>query len=802
MEIRQQNLIETSVYTAELSGRAGNLTRLRTTDDPEDVNLLNVDPEYGFGNLCLTRKDTPPEYSNRLNSPIGIKSWQLQEKCEYASMTGHTENTFTFANPRSAHRIVYTFFDEFFDLTLQGELSDASQCGLAFPTAFMDLRQADDRNYQFNPTTLHCSETRELCYVLLERQRGPDLLFTALSPCAAWRLVYNNDWSIRAVQMLARCDERFDSSGFNAGPVDFKIRISFPRDYDEAMNMVLNYTGLPLVDAPTYYAESGRELPLRIRGPVVKLTAVTPDGGRLELPLRKLSKTLAVSSLPLSQEGFWQIKAENADGNGGDAVFRATLPQLETLRRARAINQPSLGGNAEDSYWVQAFCAYRKRLPPDDRMDGFLYSQLVDIGMQGLPFSGLPAAPPPMVSQEHLQPQLFKDAVIPQLADGLFINAPCPHAHSDNGRNFSPFHLFRRERIQDAFAMIQSFLYAAEAFDNELFYEQATRIGEAYVHDHVEASGRIQCLRDDNLPIDYTTVITPLVSLIELLRAMGKRNDRRAPALREVCLCVAEYLLQRGFEFPTEGAPAHMRWTEDGSIACTALSLFHAYVHLGGDPRFLQRAVEVMDFHRIWTLRGPDVRLHGSSCRFWETMWENDGEGRALNAGHAWNIWQAEALFYQGILTMNAEALLMSWNGFCTNWAKYQADGRTFGAFTPDYLPQRPRRLELCHRYPEHVDPSLAFYVWPRMRETWDRTAALIAPEAVGLPTELGPIVLNGKILIAGSNLTLFPDAPDFAVLAIFGALPETIAVKTTAAAVDIRRNQEAPKRNITILNE
>jgi len=779
---------KTSVYTAILNLRAGNLTHLHCAADPTTVNLVNVDPEYGFGNLCMTRKDAPPEWNERLPSPIKLKSWQLRESCEYASVIERSATMVRLANPRSGHSVTYAFAENYFDLTLRGELPEADQCGLAFPMAFMDLRQADDSAFQFNPTSLYRSEERDLCYVLLERRQGPGILFTALTPAAGWRLVYGNDWSIRAVQMSARFDSRFDRSGFNSGPVDFTVRVSFPTNHDDAMGMVQNYTALPLVDAPSYYAETGRGLPLRIRGPAVRAVAFAPDGRTADLKLQRLSDTLAVTVLPLTEEGFWRVKVMNVEGRGGDAVFRAALPLPETLRRARIVNQPSLGGNAEDSYWVQAFCSYRKKLPPDDRMDGFLHSQLVDIWMQGLPFSGLPLAPSPKVSSEHLKPRLVKDAVIPQFAGGFYLNAPCPQAHTDNGRTFSPFHLFRRERIQDAFAMIQSLLYAATAFDNTLFYEQAVRIAEAYIHDHVEAGGRIQCLRDDNLPVDYTTVITPLVSLIELLRAMELRHDSRAAALRAVCCRVAEFLLARGMEFPTEGAPAHMRWTEDGSIACTALSLFHAYLYLGNDPRFLDRAVAVMTYHRIWTLRGPDVRLQGSSCRFWETMWENDGEGHALNAGHAWNIWQAEALFYQGVLTLDAEALLLSWNGFCTNLAKFQADGRTFGAFTPDYLPQRPARLELCHCYPEHVDPSLAFYVWPRMLDTWNRTSVLIAPERLGFPAELGPIALNGRVTVTADGPTFTSDAPDWAELVVLGAMPESkLFVKPVSGKVAVR---------------
>lgn len=764
-----------ATYSASLNLRAGHISVLRCPSDPEGVNLVNIDNDYGFGNLCITRKDGPPQRDETLWSPIKLKSWQLKEGREFASILEQSGSTVRLGNAQSGHSITYHFNETFFDISLKGDLAYADQCGLVFPMAFMDLRQADDNAFQFNPTSLHRSDERDLCYVLLERRKGPGVLFTALAPCAGWRLVYGPEWPIRALQMLARFDSRFDHSGFNAGSIDFKVRVSFPESFDEAMQMVRSYTGLPMVDGPSYYAETGSQLPLRFRGRVSKALVIAPDGHSSELPLEKVSEEVSVSTLALTQEGFWRVKALGENGLGGDAVIRASLPFLETLKRARALNQPSLGGNAEDSYWVQAFCAFHKQLPPDSRIDGFLYNQLVDIWMQGLPFGGNPSPPAAEISKENLKPRLVKDWVIPSFEDGYYLHAPCPEGHQHGGRRFSPFHLFRWERIQDAFAMIQSFLYASRAFGNDLFYEQAVRIANAHIADHVDDSGRIQCMREDNLAVDYTTVITPLVSLIELFREMKRREDPRAESLRETCVKVAEHLMAREFEFPTEGAPAHMRWTEDGSISCTALSLFFAYAHLVQDERYLARAVEVMDYHRIWTLRVPDVRVHGASFRYWETMWENDGEGRAINAGHAWNIWQAEAFFYQGILTGNPMALLMSWNGFCANWAKFRADGKLAGCFTPDYIPQRPPRLELCHCYPEHNDPSLSYYVWPRMLETWSNTSALISPELIGFPEEFGPIALNGRLRREGESLYFQSHAISFQRLLLFGEVPDVV---------------------------
>lgn len=367
--------------------------------------------------------------------------------------------------------------------------------------------------------------------------------------------------------------------------------------------------------------------------------------------------------------------------------------------------------------------------------------------------------------------------------NGRYLRAPIPERHTYLGKEFSPFHLYESDRVQDAFALTQLYLFAAESYGDDAFLDHAIRIAEAHIADNIDENGRVYCLTADGKSVhDYTTVIAPLQALVDLCIFLDKHGDSRAARYREVCCKIADYLVARGLDFPTEGVPPHARWTEDGSIACTALSLLYAYWHIERRPAWLEMAGKVLDYHEAWAMDVPDVRMNGSSYRYWETQWEGDGEGRAINSGHSWTLWRAEALYYWALITRDARRLTQSWNGYEVTRCKYAPDGRTFACFTPDFIPDRPRRFELTHCYPRNPDRSLAFYLWPRAVDSWLRTAAVLDADAAGFPAALGTFALNGRLVDEGSGrFRLIPHAPFFNRLFIDSKAVGELTIESTA---------------------
>lgn len=135
-----------------------------------------------------------------------------------------------------------------------------------------------------------------------------------------------------------------------------------------------------------------------------------------------------------------------------------------------------------------------------------------------------------------------------------------------------------------------------------------------------------------------------------------------------------------------------------------------------------------------------------STMRWWETIWEGDGTGPGICAGHAWSIWRAEADFHMGVLTGKADYFLSSWNGYMTNFSKITRNGESYSCYQPDYFvgggdiairrtlmhlsdEDMEKRYEITHDYPRHYDHSLSRYVWVRACPTWRKTAVVIFRE-------------------------------------------------------------------------
>jgi hypothetical protein len=539
----------------------------------------------------------------------------------------------------------------------------------------------------------------------------------------------------------------------------------------EAEKAAVAYRQIPLPTAPMPGGECGSVLPFQIYGPAGGAELTGPDGGTQNISLRQTAVDLNEGEVLLEREGFYTLRTWNQAGESGDLILHAGTAWLETLRRSLNVLTPTPPTNAEGSYWAHAMCLARQWLGPDRRHEAFLYDALVRIHMQGL------AAPSAMATS--ISEPTIVARQMPQ-KDGRFLNAPLPEPHLFRGKRFSAFHLYEHDRVQDAFALIQLYLLAAEAYACDDFFAQAVRVAEAHVADNVDANGRVYCLTKDGKDThDYTSVICPLQALIDLVRALRKRGDPRAADFHRLAARTADYLVQRGLDFPTEGVSPHGRWTEDGSISCTALALAYAYWHLERRAEWLQTAGMVLDYHEAWGLSAPDVRMHGSSYRYWETQWEGDGEGRALNAGHAWTLWRAEALYYWALAVGDARRLLQSWNGFETNRCKYHPNGTTYACFTPDFLPDRPRRFALTHSYPKNPDRSLAFYLWPRAAETWLRTAAIIGPGASDRAPNSGPFCLNGTLTREADGVfRLIAHAPFFDRLFLLDPTVQRLRVK------------------------
>ena len=116
--------------------------------------------------------------------------------------------------------------------------------------------------------------------------------------------------------------------------------------------------------------------------------------------------------------------------------------------------------------------------------------------------------------------------------------------------------------------------------------------------------------------------------------------------------------------------------------------------------------------------------MYRSSLRWWETKWEGDRDGNAICAGHAWTIWLAEADFWYFYLTGDNTYYNKAYNGFMSNFAKIDADGKSYTCYQPDYIAgggftDRADDVEfrIAKGFPRQTDSGLSRYVWIRAVE-------------------------------------------------------------------------------------
>ncbi len=746
-------------YSIKLQPESGIVERLSIPSDPPGINLASRTELTGFGAMAYVPRSEKSIWMADSGFPLNTQSVHMDEKRVFAPVREVGENYAICRNSIKGHTVKYEFDDDYFDIWLEGDLPDCDQVALDLDVPFMDFRQDDPPEYQFTVKSPYRSEDRSLCYMFLARPTGPGMLFTCLTPAAGWRLRYGRYYTapsqyilpthaIHGLQMVARFHSAIDKEA-TPGPIKLGVRISFHDTLYEAQKFISRSLKVPLLNAIVQGGEKGTRINFSTIGEATGAELICPDGKKQEVILKNASSDKYTGTIELGDEGFYKLRTWNNTNRGSDLILHSGISWSETMNRSLATLDPILPVNAEASYWIHSMCIARMIFGKNLQHDKYLFDALIRIKMQGMPI------PIELSETEatHIALKMPKDGK-------WYLHAAIPEPHHFLGKTYSPFHYYKKERIQDSFADIQLFILAAKAFKCNEFIEHAVRMADALISDNIDESGVVYRLTEDGTDlIDYTTVICPLQAIIDLTVELENRKDKRAERYRALTGKIADFLVHRDLFFPTEGVSPHERWTEEGSIACTALSLLYAYWYIGKRREWLDAAGKVLDYHESWCLNAPDVRMNGSTNRYWETQWEGDGEGRAICAGHGWTLWRAEADFFWALATLDAKRLINSWNGFETSRCKFFPNGYVASCFTPDYLPDRPTRYELVHSYPIKPDRSLSYYVWPRLLETWMRTVAVVDnPEDKTLLT----LNCHAEFDISTNRFVIKPLAPLF----------------------------------------
>lgn len=331
---------------------------------------------------------------------------------------------------------------------------------------------------------------------------------------------------------------------------------------------------------------------------------------------------------------------------------------------------------------------------------------------------------------------------------------------------YAPYHIFDSNRIQEQYFGVSILLDSYRLFHVDEYLDLASKALDELIDNWMTPDGAV--MKGDE---EYTTVTCLVIPVVDMALEFKGKDEKKYEKYRKAAIAMADHVVARGFDFPTEGCRTERVEMEDGSISCTALTVLYVAAHLEYKPEYIEFGKKILDIHGAWKMYSPDARIYGSSLRWWETIWEGDATGPNICGGHAWTIWRAEALYWYAVQTGDAAAMVDSWNGFITNFAKIKENGDSYSCYIPDYIcgggvdgirrslmtwPKLEglKQYHVVHDYPETPDYSLSRYAWARAYDTWVKTAAVV--DVNGVPTALNCRVDGKKIITEDSVKVIY----------------------------------------------
>ncbi len=683
MQNQHTLILENNRCRAELSD--GRLTGL--FDRTDGTNLADARGKTGTACFTLSTDDIR-------TMPHAMATPYEDRTAHFSAVEAEGDNKIRCTDEENRVTVTYTLESDGISLDAESQNPNMSEFGLNLDLNFLG-KKGNDYHKQLLPSSPYTSADGRYTYVILTRPNGKFVTAVAQTPCDGWKFTYSPfacGHFIFNLQFLASFDRVYHGSDRKT----LRVRLQFADSLEEAFAKIQQTLGVPLCRNILSGGFDGYAMVQTI-GKADSLRVEAPDGSVQTLPL--------TARIPLSEFGFYTV-TPICDGK----------PGLNTTVWS--------GGSSRMALFDLSCDGIRKPYHGDRNLcEGgcFLWAMLFNEEMRGTRRYD-------HVIQEELRGILGKDGIrIPRRTI-----VPVP----ENG--FAAYHICESTRVQEQFFGVSILLEAYRVYKDEELLETAisalNELVENYMQNGMVFNGH-----------DYTTVCCPMIPLVDMTLFLKSRHDTRAEIFERAARQMANFLLERGMNFPTEGEISELTDPEyeDGAISCTALALLYYCMHMEHVPAYEKFAKEVLDLHRAWMIYTPDARMQGSSFRWWETIWEGDGEGPAICAGHAWTIWTAEAMFDYGVLTHNDRVLLESWNSWITNFSKTQPDGSMYSCYEADFIrgggypwvkstllqlegEDTSTRYEIAHDYPHHIDSSLSRYAWARAAETWLQTAALL----------------------------------------------------------------------------
>ena len=544
---------------------------------------------------------------------------------------------------------------------------------------------------QLIPSSPYTSATEDRLYYILPIVNGGFCGIVSLTPGSLWRLDYSPYCSghyINGLQIMSSTDKAFGRESGKA----LTLKLFFAKTIEECYDRIRQLFGCPMI-LPGVTGTFGDSLTVDVLGGA--------DTVRVLLDDRQETVPVQDGKSIIHRRGYGRHTLIPSAGGAAGLDTQVWFGEdARTLfeKSCDAVKEPYHGDDnlCEGMSWCWAMLQY---------MNLYGSRKYLDTVRTALK----------TVMCDGVEP-LDRQTILPYSVDGL-----------------PPYHIYHSDRVQEQFFGVSMLTEMYRLTKETVYLDYAVHSAKAMIEIYQRADGAIAP------KTDYTTVCAPIIPIIDLARLFWEQQDeaqyRYFAAAAEK---MADYLVRRDLHFPTEGeiSDVNDEEMEEGSISCTALSVLYYCRYIERRQEYIDFAEKILRLHDHWITYTPDVRLYRSTMRWWETIWEGDGTGPAICAGHAWTIWRAEADYHMAVLTGNEAYFRKSLNGFMTNLSKITADGSSYACYQPDYFTggghegtrrsrkqlsaeDYPKRYELTHDYPRHTDNSLSRYMWARACATW-----------------------------------------------------------------------------------
>ncbi len=655
------------------------------------LGAYNLADLNGMGGICYTQKGddirterpfTP--YKERFASYDSVIMEKNRVRCRNEKLSVET---------------IYSLKHDLLTIESHTDNPEISQFGIDLNLNFLSKKNGTYVG-QLLPSSPYTSRDGDKMYCIMPVIACGFCIVMAKGECRAWRIHYS-EYSyghfIQRFQMLSALDERYGTGG--SGTVT--LEIAFADTIAECYRKIQESYGCPML-----YSEItgtfGRYIDVKLLGEADYVTVLYEERER-ELPVTGDTVRAAFPGYGLCRVVPYKDGRPGLDlvlwfGEDMDRLFEKSC---ETVRKPYH-NDVNL---CEGMTWCWALLSYMATHNSDRYRSKVEEAIRIVMGEGERPIPG--------------------NTIVPYPVDG-----------------FPAYHVYQSRRIQEQFFGISILTEQYKMTGEKRYLDFAVRSAETMIESYQQENGAFV------QHSDYTTVCAPVIAIIDLARQLRNVDQGRVKYFSESAARAVRYLMERGLHFPTEGIVSGQNdeEMEEGSISCTALSLLYYCRYIEYVEEYVIFAEKVLRLHDWWRCYTPDVRLYMSTMRWWETIWEGDGTGPGICAGHAWSIWRAEADFHMGVLTGKGDYFLSSWNGYMTNFSKITKEGESYSCYQPDYFvgggdpairrtlmqlsdEDIEKRYEITHGYPKHYDHSLSRYVWVRACPTWRKAAVVIFRE-------------------------------------------------------------------------